>query len=288
MHLVVDREGNIVEAGSLQDRILEGLYCCRAGRLLLKPLVSPAFSKVGGAFLDCGISRHLVPWFLRSHAIDMREYRRKRYVSYNDFFTRRLAKGARRVEQSPEALVSPCDSRLTVYKIDDECDFKIKHTRYTVESLLRDGAMAKKYAGGYVWVFRLCVEDYHRYIYADSGKVSGHRRIPGVLHTVNPVANDHFPIYKENTREYCILESEVYGDMIQMEVGALLVGRIRNHSRGEAVRRGWEKGRFEFGGSTVILLTKKGAAAPDRDILMNSRRGWETKVRLGERVGGSV
>lgn len=50
MHVVVDRKGNIVEAGSLQDRILEGLYCHWLGRLLLKPLVSPAFSEVGGPF----------------------------------------------------------------------------------------------------------------------------------------------------------------------------------------------------------------------------------------------
>ena len=135
-------------------------------------------------------------------------------------------------------------------------------------------------------MFRLCVDDYHRYIYADSGKVTGIGWIPGILHTVNPVANDHFPIYKENTREYCVLQSENFGEMIQMEVGAMLVGRIRNHSRGQAVRRGWEKGRFEFGGSTVILMTKKGAAVPDRDILDHSRQGWETKVRLGERVGG--
>lgn len=286
MHLVVDREGNIVEGGSLQDRILEGLYCHRLGRLMLKPLVSPVFSEIGGAFLDSRFSRILIPWFIRSHAIDMKEYQRKRYASYNDFFTRKLADGARRVDKSPEALVSPCDSRVSVIKTSKKSRFPIKNTRYTVESLLEDKDLARKYAGGYVWVFRLCVDDYHRYIYADSGRVTGIGWIPGILHTVNPVANDHFPIYKENTREYCILQSENFGEMIQMEVGAMLVGRIRNHSRGQAVRRGWEKGRFEFGGSTVILMTKKGAAVPDKDILENSRRGWETKVRLGERVGG--
>ncbi|WP_300714087.1 phosphatidylserine decarboxylase [uncultured Acetatifactor sp.] len=286
MHVVVDRKGNIVEAGSLQDRILEGLYCHWLGRLLLKPLVSPAFSEVGGAFLDSRFSKILIPWFVRSHAIDRNEYQKKEYVSYNDFFTRKLAKGVRRVDMSPDALVSPCDSRVSVYRITKKSRFSIKNTRYTAKSLLEDQELAREYAGGYVWVFRLCVDDYHRYIYADSGKVMGIGWIPGILHTVNPVANDHFPIYKENTREYCVLQSENFGEMIQMEVGAMLVGRIRNHSRGQAVRRGWEKGRFEFGGSTVILMTKKGAAVPDRDILDHSRQGWETKVRLGERVGG--
>ena len=135
-------------------------------------------------------------------------------------------------------------------------------------------------------MFRLCVEDYHRYIYVDNGRASEPVRIPGVLHTVNPVANDHFPVYKENTREYCVIRSEHFGRLLQMEVGAMLVGEIRNHERGRQVRRGWEKGRFAFGGSTVILMTEKGAALPDGDILENSRFGLETKVRLGERVGG--
>lgn len=49
-------------------------------------------------------------------------------------------------------------------------------------------------------MFRLCVEDYHRYIYVDDGVKSENVKIPGVLHTVNPVANDSFPIYKENAK----------------------------------------------------------------------------------------
>ncbi len=286
MGLVVDRRGKIVEAESLQDRILKGLYGHVLGRALLKPLVSPAASRLVGGFLDSGFSKALIPWFMRSHSIDMADYEQKEYESYNDFFTRRMAKGARSIDSSPQALISPCDSRVSVYPVDEECEFTIKHTRYTAQSLLRDYRLAAEYAGGYVWVFRLCVEDYHRYIYTDGGRVTGSVRIPGVLHTVNPVANDRYPVYKENTREYCVIRSEHFGKMIQMEVGAMLVGKIHNHFRGERVRRGWEKGRFAFGGSTVILLTKKGAALPDEDILENSRRGWETRVRLGERVGG--
>ena len=284
--VVVDRKGTIVETGSLQDSVLEGLYGHVPGRILVRLLASPAVSGLAGAFLDSRLSRALIPWFIRSHSIDMADYERREYGSYNDFFTRRLAPGARRLDSCRWALVSPCDGRLTVYPVDNQCEFTIKHTRYTVQNLLRDYRLAASYAGGYVWVFRLCVEDYHRYIYVDNGRVSEPVRIPGVLHTVNPVANDHFPIYKENTREYCIIRSEHFGRLLQMEVGAMLVGEIRNHERGRQVRRGWEKGRFAFGGSTVILMTEKGAALPDGDILENSRFGLETKVRLGERVGG--
>lgn len=218
----------------------------------------------------------------------MWDYQPKKYTSFNDFFTRRLAEGARKMEKSPEVLISPCDGRVSVHKINEDCVFRVKHTSYTAESLLKDRKLAAEYTGGYVWLFRLCPEDYHRYIYADSGMIRKFVRIPGVLHTVKPAAGDRVPIYKENTREFCILQSRHFGQMIQMEVGALLVGKIINHPRGSVVRRGWEKGRFAFGGSTVILMTQKGAAEPDEDILKNSLRGIETKVHVGERVGASA
>lgn len=289
MHLVADRKGNISEENSLQDAFLEKLYCSRSGRTFLRILISPAVSKLGGWLLGLGASKGWIPGFIRRHGVNMAEYEPKKYTSYNDFFTRRLVKGARKVEMTPGVLVSPCDSRVSVYEINDHCVFPVKHTFYTVESLLRDAGLAREFAGGHVWVFRLCVEDYHRYIFVDGGSlVRENVKIPGVFHTVNPVANDNFPIYKENTREYSLLASDNFGRLIQMEVGAMLVGRIENHHRGEKIRRGWEKGRFAFGGSTVIVITSKGAVCPDRDILINSRKGIETKVKLGERVGVTV
>ena len=71
--------------------------------------------------------------------------------------------------REPERPISPCDGRLSVYKIEENSRFQIKHTSYSTESLLKNEGLAKRYAGGYAWVFRLCVEDYHRYIYVDDG-----------------------------------------------------------------------------------------------------------------------
>ena len=106
-----------------------------------------------------------------------------------------------------------------------------------------------------------------------------------MLHTVNPLANDHFPIYKENAREYCLLRTDTFGELVMMEVGALMVGRIVNHHGAARVLRGQEKGYFQFGGSTIVLLVQPGMARIDRDILDNSRNGIETIVRMGERIG---
>ncbi len=285
MRYVRERNGGIKAENSVQDRLTAGLYDTVLGRLLLRPLVSPAVSRMAGRFLDSGASRMLIGPFVRSHGIDLSDYEDREYASYNDFFTRKLAPGARRICGEPEVFVSPCDSRLSVYKIGERSVFSIKHTGYTVKSLLRSRKLAERFIGGYVWIFRLCVEDYHRYIFVDGGETSRNVRIPGVFHTVNPIANDRFPIYKENTREYSLLRSEHFGDVLQMEVGAMLVGRIENRVSEERVHRGQEKGNFAFGGSTVILMTQRGTVRPDQDIIRNSVRGIETRVRLGERVG---
>ena len=131
----------------------------------------------------------------------------------------------------------------------------------------------------------MCVNHYHRYCYVDSGAKSRNRRIPGVLHTVRPVALASRPVFTENSREYTLIRTDQLGTIVQMEVGAMLVGRIVNHEgKGTAVR-GSEKGFFQYGGSTIILLTEPGKVQIDPAILKNSSTGNETPVKLGEVIG---
>lgn len=285
MHFVSDRKGSIIRENSFQDKILAALYKTAFGRMVIKPLTLPVVSKIGGIFLDTGISKALIPSFIKSHSIHMEEYEQREYKSYNDFFQRRILPGVREIDSSPDVLISPCDSRLSVCKISPNSVFSIKNTRYTAAGLLKDKNLAERFAGGYIWIFRLCVEDYHRYIYPERGRASKSVRIPGIFHTVNPIANDYFPIYKENEREYCLIKTKNFGTLLQMEVGALFVGKIKNKPGNRIVAKGEEKGNFAFGGSTVILMTQKGKVSPDKDILINSMRGVETKVKLGEHVG---
>jgi len=93
--------------------------------------------------------------------------------SYNEFFSRRIRPDARPVRLEPEVLISPCDSKLTVLPITQEGRFTLKHTVYTVSSLLKDLELAAKYEGGYAMIFRLTVDDYHRYCYVADGKKAG-------------------------------------------------------------------------------------------------------------------
>jgi phosphatidylserine decarboxylase len=76
--------------------------------------------------------------------------------------------------------------------------------------------------------------------------------------------------------------------MLMMEVGALLVGKITNYPGLTGVARGQEKGMFQFGGSTVVLLLEPDVLEPDQDILRNSQAGEETIVKMGERIGQKI
>ena len=74
--------------------------------------------------------------------------------------------------------------------------------------------------------------------------------------------------------------------MIQVEVGAMMVGSIVQHQpHGGVCERGQEKGYFQFGGSTVLVIIQPGRTAMDDDILHWSQQGVETMVRYGEAVG---
>ncbi len=285
-----DRKGMPVPSDAQQDAILRKLYGTAGGRMALKVLVRPWVSRLGGAVLSSRISKLAIPGFVKKNGIDMRQYEHKRYKSYNDFFTRRIRKGMRPVEPEPAGFISPCDSRLTVHEICDGASFHIKNTQYTMHSLFRDSRLAEEYRGGLLLLFRLTVDDYHRYCYTDNGTKSCDTYINGVFHTVNPFAGQILPIYKENSRCYCTLETENFGKLLHMEVGALMVGKIVNYHKhgGFSFKRGQEKGRFEFGGSTVILCVKKDVLRVDEDILANSREGIETKVRMGEKIGERI
>jgi phosphatidylserine decarboxylase len=264
---------------------LEFLYGTAAGRVLLKPLTAPALSHLAGRILDHPVSKILIPGFVSRNHIPMEEYQETSYHSFNDFFCRKIKPSLRPIDPLPEHLIAPCDGLLSVYPISQDLVIPVKQSRYTISSLLRNSALAKKFEGGYCMVFRLCVDHYHRYCYPDSCEVGKTRCIKGILHTVNPVSAEFVKVYHRNTRTITMLSTAHFGHMLQIEVGAMFVGKIVNHPHGKRVARGIEKGYFEFGGSTVVLVLEKGAAEIMPQIIENSENGAETVVKYGSAIG---
>lgn len=283
--MIRTRKGDVIVTNEGQNKLLESLYGSVCGRAALKLLTAPAVSRAAGRFMDSRLSKPFINPFIKKSGIDMSDYNMYDFRSYNDFFTRTIRPGKRPADTDRSHLISPCDSKLTAYRISDSSIFCIKNSMYRVSDLLKSRQLAEHYSGGYCLIFRLEVDDYHRYIYIDDGIKSRNIRIGGELHTVNPIALSHYNIYKRNAREFTIMRTENFGYVIQVEVGAMFVGRIVNHHGKSRITRGTEKGYFEFGGSTIVLLIERDRAVIDDDILENSANGCETVVKCGEKIG---
>lgn len=282
----ITRDGTKIDGTTGQDHLLEVIYGHALTRMLLRPFLSPAVSDICGKFLSTRLSRRIIPSFVKKNHIDLGIYEKQEFDSYNAFFTRKIKAEQRPINEQKNILISPSDGKVTAYPITQKGRFWIKHTQYSAAQLLKDERLAERYMDGWIYVIRLTVDDYHRYCYVADGRKSRQRKIRGVLHTVNPVANDYYPIYKMNSREYCLLKTKELGTILLMEVGALMVGKINNHEEDSAqVKRGDEKGMFEFGGSTIVVMTEPGMAEPDKDIIHNTKAQAETLVKMGEPIG---
>ncbi len=125
-----------------------------------------------------------------------------------NFFTRKIKAEERPVEMDEEVLISPCDGKVSVYPICEKENLRSSIRLIQQSNYFRTHIWQKHYYGGWIYILRLTVDDYHRYCYVADGIKSSQKKIKGILHTVNPVANDACPIYKMNAREYCLLKTE--------------------------------------------------------------------------------
>lgn len=280
--IIYNRKENKIE--NIKEELagtLNFLYNTVLGRVILKYILArPYISKIRGRYLKMGITKRSIKPFIEKNKIDASEFDIDEFACFNDFFIRKRKNTEFQAEKN--FLISPADSKLSVYKITDDLCFNVKRSSYTLSEILEDNELPEKYKGGYCLVFRLCVDDYHRYIYTDSGVLKRRYRIKGELHTVRPVS-EKMKVFSRNTREISLLETENFGDVIQIEVGAMFVGAIKNHNI-ERFERGTEKGYFEFGGSTIVMLYDKNIKIDD-DILEYSKKNIEVKVKAGEKIG---
>ena len=193
---------------------------------------------------------------------------------------------------------------------------EIKGNFYSIEKIMKAPCPAFL-KGGTLLVFRLSMPDYHRYIFPARGKLLRTKKIKGRLDSVRKEAA-HFKAFSENKREISLLELEDMGKILHVEVGAMLVGHIHNHlgfkpsfdkvvechkEKGiecckekeniqiggknhlaHCFAAGEEKGYFSLGGSTIVeMLSEK--IVIDEDLFENTRKGLETKLEIGERIG---
>jgi len=248
----------------------------------------PFFSKLYGTIQANPRSKKKVLPFIEKFGVDISEFEKKptEFLSFNDFFTRKLKKGARPLAEDNQRAVLFADARYLFFPNISKSDgFLVKGARFCLKKLLNSEELANRYESGSMVIARLCPTDYHRFHFPFDCLPSESKLINGYLYSVNPIAlKKNINYLTENKREITSLESDHFGTVQYIEVGATHVGSIhQTFEPGKKVKKGDEKGYFAFGGSCVILLFEPGKIKFDEDLL--AVKDMEIRGLFGQSLG---
>lgn len=274
----------VFEAGSLQF-----LYADPLGQILERLLVSqPLFSRLYTRY-KYPVQQHQqqIADFVARYGVDLSEAESTDFASFAAFFERRLKASARPIDPRPEHLVAVADARLLILNLQAGSLLPFKQHQLSLLEIVRNRALAQQFAQGVALVYRLAPMDYHRFCYPDAGSHGPHTHIRGRLHSVHPFSlRSGLAVFKENERQYTLLKTAHFGPVLQVDIGALLVGRIQQAlPDGGNFAKGQEKGYFEWGGSTILQIFEPGRINWDPELLHWSTQGVETLVRYGSQIG---
>jgi phosphatidylserine decarboxylase len=241
----------------------------------------------------------LIRGFMRGFSPDMSDALQPdalAYGSFNDFFTRALRPGARRIDPD-NVLACPVDGTVSqIGTLDGSQLLQAKGHSYALETLLDGGDIglnwSSRFVGGHFATLYLAPYNYHRIHMPLTGTLTAAWYVPGRLFSVNAVTAAGVPgLFARNERVVCIFEdgARVFALVL---VGALFVGSMDTVWHGQITPRsprrrlqlpletarsplrlakGNEMGRFNMG-STVIVIT------PPNLI------DWHTTVRPGDAI----
>jgi len=288
------RDGEVKTEAIYGERPLRWVYGNPIGRLAQWLFIRRWFvSAWYGRRMDTVKSSLRIRPFIERYGLDESEFAEPidEYNTFNEFFYRKLKPSARPVDAAAGSVVFPADGRhLAFADISVEIGFFVKGQSFDLAQFLGDEDLAKRYDGGSMLISRLCPVDYHRFHFPCAGEVGIPRFINGWLYSVNPIALVTRPsVFWENKRVATLIESPALGQVQFVEIGATMVGAIRQtYMPGEVVAKGDEKGYFAFGGSSVAVLFEKGRVEFDADLLENTANGLETYARVGESMAQAL
>jgi phosphatidylserine decarboxylase len=160
----------------------------------------------------------------------------------------------------------------------------VKNTRTTIGELLADPVLAREFADPAVLLVRLAAADYHRCHFPADGTALPPRAAGSRLHSVHPIALEAGAPSFANYRMVTRIDSDRFGPLLIVEIGALTVGSIVQTFAPSRVTRGQEKSYFRFGGSALLMLALAHSVQFDEDLIGATGRGLESRVRVGTRV----
>jgi len=202
------------------------------------------------------------------------------YRTLNEFFVRKLKPGVRQIDRGPNALTSPVDGTIIDYGfLDHDTVFKAKSSRYNIQSMLIHQEYVQTFTPCYFINIHLSPQNYHRFHSPADGAISRLTHIPGKYYPVNALGRFlRSDLYSANERVMMQIETDTFGSLMYIAVGACVVGGIKiNKQPPVHVSKGDELGYFEIG-STIILLIE------NRKTLTFERIHKNMKVQFGNRL----
>lgn len=273
------------------DKALRWTYGTLAGRISLNFLVKRAlFSHWYGWSMDRPATRQKIAPFIKEYELDASEFvcDVDDFANFNEFFSRRLRPEARPIDPDSNSVVFPADGRHLCVPDLSRCDgLFVKGEMFDLKTLLDNNVLAQQYSEGSLLLSRLCPVDYHRFHFPAAGVPGSVRLINGPLYSVNPLALcQNISILATNKRCVTELQTESFGKILLLEIGATCVGSIRQtYASGTPVSKGGEKGYFRFGGSSTITIFEPGRIRFDQDLIDNSEQYRELYARVGDHLG---
>ena len=240
----------------------------------------------------------LIRWFIDRYRVNMAEAANPdpaAYATFNHFFTRALAPGARPL--APAHLLSPVDGAISqLGAIDGDAILQAKGHTYTVQAMVGgDAELARPFLNGHFATLYLAPKDYHRIHMPCGGRLTRMIHVPGDLFSVNPTTARGVPgLFARNERVVCVFEGE-RGPFVLVLVGATIVGSMATvwhgvvnpprpgtvrdwryeGDRAVALKQGDEMGRFLLGSTVVVLL-------PPGPLAFNPAWKAGSAIRMGE------
>jgi len=215
-------------------------------------------------------------------------------TTMNAFLTRPFIPGVRPINSSQD-IISPTDCRMSVFPyVSDAAHIWIKGATFSISTLLQNETLEEEFRGGSIVIARLAPQDYHRFHHPIDGNITEPATFFNssdyTFYELNPLlVNTDLDVFTQNVRAYHVIESEKFGKMVYIAIGATCIGSIVYlNDTSMPVSKGDLHGEFEFGGSTVILLFQYGRVKFDDDLLLNSANALETYILMGDGVGDAI
>jgi len=241
--------------------------------------------------------------FVKAYDVDMGEAAEtdvRSYSSFNAFFTRALAPGARPLADEGAAIVSPADGIVSqIGTIDGTCIIQAKGIDYKLMDLFDgDDDLASRFENGSFVTIYLAPRNYHRVHLPLPGRARFLRYVPGTLFSVDHVTTQKIRRLFSRNERVAVVYDTPGGSFSLIMVGALNVGSIEltlpvpthfanrpqsNYPPQETheLDAGLAAGGSEFGrfniGSTVILVTSRG--------LVEWSATASSQLKMGEPIG---